>query len=126
MKNDPTLTIVSLLAMLFAIIHLCHDMALGFAPGGLSNIPVVLVLAIWLYTTLELAGRPTGYIVNLVLSLFLCAIPVLHMMGRRGITAGIAEPAGALFFAFTCLAVGALAVLSVLLTVRRLVSSRAR
>ena len=43
MKHTVTLTITSLLTILFTTFHLADDMVRGFSPGGLSNLPVVLV-----------------------------------------------------------------------------------
>ena len=57
MKQTAVLVISSLLAMLFATFHLTDDIIRGFSPGGLSNVPVVVVVTIWLYATLLLAER---------------------------------------------------------------------
>ena len=48
MKQTAVLIISSLLAILFGTLHLTDDIIRGFAPGGLSNVSVVLVVTIWL------------------------------------------------------------------------------
>ena len=81
MKHTVTLTITSLLAILFATFHLTDDIVRGVSPGGLSNLAAVLVLVVWLYRTLVLAERRSGYVTILVLSLLASAVPVIHMTG---------------------------------------------
>jgi uncharacterized membrane protein YGL010W len=60
MKHTVTLTSTSLLTVLFTTFHLRVDIVRGMSPGGLSNLPVVLVLVVWLYGTLVLAERRRG------------------------------------------------------------------
>jgi hypothetical protein len=87
--------------------------------GDLGGLTVVFVLAIWLYGTLVLLERRWGYIIVLVASLLASALPVIHMMGRKGLTAGIKSSAG-FFFAGTLLALGVTAVFSIMLSLRGL------
>jgi len=119
-KQPAVLVISSLLTMLFATFHLTDDIIRGFAPGGLSNVSVVLVVAIWLYATLLLAERRSGHVIILVLSLLSSGIPVVHMMGKRGITSGIPLSGGAFFFVWTLMALGVTAAFSVAASVRGL------
>jgi hypothetical protein len=119
-KQTAVLVISSLLTMLFGTFHLADDIIRGFAPGGLSNVAVVLVVTLWLYATLLLAGRRSGYVIILVMSLLSSWIPVIHMTGKRGITAGIPLSPGAFFFVWTLLALGVTAALSSVLSVRGL------
>ena len=81
MKHQVTLTITSLLLILFTTFHLTDDIVHRMFPGGLSSLPVVLVLAVWLYATLVLAERRSGCVIILVLSLLASGLPVLHMTG---------------------------------------------
>jgi len=106
--------------MLFGTLHLADDIVRGFSPGGLSNVFVVLVVTIWLYATLLLAERRSGYVIILVMSLLSSSIPVIHMTGRRGIAAGIPLSTGAFFFVWTLTALGITAAFSVVLSVRGL------
>jgi len=123
MKHQVTLTITSLLLILFTTFHLTDDIVHRMFPGGLSSLPVVLVLAVWLYATLVLAERRSGCVIILVLSLLASGLPVLHMTGSGGVTGGI-KSGGAFFFAWTLLALGVTAIFSVILSARGLWSLR--
>jgi hypothetical protein len=123
MNHQVTLTITSLLSILFTVFHLTDDIVHGMSPGGLSNLPVVLVLAVWLYATLVLAERRSGCVIILVLSLLASGLPVIHMTGSGGVTGGI-KSGGAFFFAWTLLALGVTAIFSVILSARGLHSLR--
>jgi len=123
-KQTAMLAISSFLTMLFGTLHLTDDIVHGFSPGGISNVFVVLVVTIWLYATLLLAERRSGYVIILVMSLLSSLIPVIHMTGKRGIAAGIPLSAGAFFFVWTLIALGITAAFSVVLSVRGLWSLR--
>ena len=62
------------------------------SPGGLQNLPVVLVLVVWRYATLVLVERRSGCVIILVLSLLASGLPVIHMTGSAGVTA-VSSPA---------------------------------
>lgn len=79
MKQNVILVITSLLSILFTTFHLTHDIVRGMSPGGLSNLAVALVLVVWLYGTLVLAERRSGYVIILVLSLLASGLPVVQM-----------------------------------------------
>lgn len=122
MKENVMLTIASLLSILLASIHLAQDVARGMSPGGLGNLFGVAIFVIWLYATLLLAGRRSGYIIVLVISLLLAGIPVIHM---RGTGIGFASHrSGGFFFAWTLLALGTSALFSVILAARGLIRMR--
>ena len=80
MKQNVTLTITSLLSILFMTFHLSDDIVRGFEPGGLRNVTGVLMMVIWLFGTLVLAGRRSGYIIILLGSILGSGVPVVHMM----------------------------------------------
>lgn len=126
MKHNVILTITSLLSILFAMFHLADDIVYGMAPGKLSNLPAVLVLAVWLYGALVLAERRSGHIILLVMSLLASALPVIHMSGDAGLTAGITRHSGAFFFVCNLLALGMTAVFSAILSARGLWSLRGK
>ena len=123
MKHHVSLIITSLLTMLLATFHLADDMVRGWAPGGLSNLTVVFILAVWLYAALVLAERRPRYVILLVLSLLAFGVPVIHMTGKSGIAGG-ASAGGAFFFGWTLLALGVTALFSAILSVRGLWSLR--
>ena len=121
MKRNVMLTIASLLSILFTTFHLTDDIVRGMSPGGVSNLAVVLVLVVWLYGTLVLAERRSGYVIILVASLLGSGLPVVHMIGKGGVVGGaIAKSSGAFFFAWTLIALGVTAIFSVILSARGL------
>lgn len=121
MKPHTALTTTSVLTILLTIVHLADDYSRGFSPGGLNNLPVAPVLALWLYAALMLVERRSGQAVVLLMSLLTSGLPIIHMTGKSGITGGAAPAtAGALFFAWTLLAVGTTAIFSVILSARGL------
>lgn len=124
MKQNVMLTIMSLLSILFLSFHLSDDIVRGMEPGGFNNIIGVLILVVWLYGTLALAGRRAGYIIVLVLSLLASGIPVIHMRGRGLVGGDIANSSGVFFWVWTLFALGVTALLSVILSARGLWSLR--
>jgi hypothetical protein len=64
------LTIASLLSILFFTFHLADDIARGIEPGTLTNLAAVPTFVVWLYGTLVLAERRSGYIIALLGGLF--------------------------------------------------------
>ena len=126
MKHSVMLTIASLLSLLFLTFHLTDDIVRGMEPGGLSNlIGGVLISVVWLYGTLVLAGRRSGYIIILLGSLLGLAVPVIHMKGKGvGVASGIANSSGGFFFVWTLIAIGVTALFSVILSAHGLWSLR--
>jgi hypothetical protein len=122
MKNSSMLTIASLLLLLFLTFHLADDIVRGFEPGGLANlIMVVIISVVWLYGTLVLAERRSGYIIMFLLSLFSVFIPYVHMKGKGvGITSRLGYTSGHFFFVWTLLAIGVIGLFSAILSVRGL------
>ena len=118
MKQNIMLTVTSLLSILFATFHLADDIDRGMSPGGLPNLVAVVICVVWLYGTLVLAERRSGYVIILVASLLLMGIPVIHM---RGVGVGFGTiRSGGVFFIWTLLAMGVTALFSVILSVRGL------
>jgi hypothetical protein len=79
----------------------------------------VPILVVWLYGTLVLTERRSGYVIILLGSLLGLAVPVVHMMGK-GVGGKIAQSSGGFFFVWTLLALGVTALFSVILSVRGL------
>src|SRR5271170_8301657 len=84
----------------------------------LTILIVVPILVVWLYGTLVLAERRSGYVIILLGSLLGLLVPVIHMKGA-GVGA-IAKSSGAFFFIWTLLALGVTALFSVILSARGL------
>src|SRR5512140_3677231 len=104
MKHNVMLTIASLLSILLLTFHLSDDIFRGMEKGGLSNLVAVPILVVWLYGTLVLAERRSGYVIVLIGSLLGLAVPVVHMRGA-GLGAQIARaPSGGFFFVWTMIA----------------------
>jgi len=123
MKQNLVLTIASLLSILFGTFHLADDIDRGMSPGGLPNLFAVGICVVWLYGTVVLAGRRSGYIIIiLIASLLLMGVPVIHLRGP-GVGFGTTR-SGGFFFIWTLLAIGVTALFSVILSVRGLWSLR--
>lgn len=118
MKPSHLLTISSLLSILLFLFHVADDIARGFEDGGAWNLTAVPIFVVWLYATLVLAERRSGYVILLLASLLSLAAPVLHMTGNG--VGEIARSSGGFFFVWTILALGVTALFSVILSVRGL------
>jgi hypothetical protein len=123
MKEDTILVVTCLLSILLSTLHVTDDIVRGISKAEPSNIALV-VLVVFLYGTLLLAGRRSGYIIMLLVGLFAAAMPVLHMRGVR--YSEIARSAGGFFFVWTLWALGGLGGLTFVLSARGLWSLRAR
>lgn len=122
MKHNVVLTITSLLTIVLATFHQADDIVRGMSPGGLPNLLVAVFCAVWLYGTLVLARRRSGYIIILIASLLLMVVPVLHLRGP-GIGFGT-HRSGGFFFVWTILALSTTALFSVVLSAQGLWSLR--
>ena len=119
MKQNLMLTIASLLSILFVTFHVTDDIVRGMEPGTLSDLIVLPILVVWLYGTLVLAGKRSGYVIILLGSLLGLLVPVIHMKGP-GVGGAIAKSSGAFFFIWTLLALGVTALFSIILSARGL------
>ena len=125
MKDTATLTIASLLSILLFTFHLADDIIRGMEPGKLANLTAVPILVFWLYGTLVLAGRRSGYIITLVGGLLSLVVPIVHMRGKGvGITSRLANSSGHFFFVWTLIAMGVTGLFSVILSAQGLWSLR--
>ena len=120
MKHSDILTVTSSLSILLFTFHLSDDIVRGFEPGGFKNYSGVLILVVWLYGTLALAGRRSGYIIILLGSLLGSVVPLAHMRGAGLVGGRVANSSGIFFFVWTLIALGVTAVFSVILSVRGL------
>src|SRR5438309_8749387 len=121
MKHTVTLTITSLLSILFFTFHLADDIVRGIEPGKLSNLTAVPIFVFWLYGTLVLAERRSGYIITLLGGLFSLVVPLAHMRGKGvGVASAIAHSSGSLFFVWTLIAIGVTGLFAATLSVRGL------
>jgi hypothetical protein len=119
MNNKRILIIASLLSILFMTFHVTDDIVRGMEPGTLFDLIPVPILAVWLYGTLVLAERRSGYVIILIGSLLGLVVPVIHMKGA-GVGGPVAKSSGAFFFIWTLTALGVTALFSVILSARGL------
>ena len=126
MKPNLTLTITSLLTILFLTFHLSDEITRGMEPGRLNMVIPVLVLAGWMYAALALAGRRSGYIILLLGAIIGIGIPILHMSGAGLVSSRIANSRGAFFWVWQNFTLGVIAACSLILAIRGLWSTRNR
>jgi hypothetical protein len=121
MTPNVMLTIASLLSILFFTFHLAHDIVRGYEPGKLSNLTAIPIFVFWLYGTLVLAGRRSGFIITLLGGLFSLVVPLAHMRGKGiGVASRLAGSSGHFFFAWIVIAIGVTGLFSVILSAREL------
>lgn len=89
------------------------------APASIYSVPLCVA---WLYGTLVLAGRRSGYVIVLLFSLLSLAAPYFHIMVGRGVGIGSRtfNSSGAFFFIWTMIALGVTGLFSVILSARGL------
>ena len=121
MKDNVTLTVTSLLSLLLLTLHITDDIVRGISKAEPSN-TALLVLVVFLYGTLVLAERRSGYVIMLLVGLFAAGMPVIHMRGAH--YGEIARSAGGFFFVWTLWALGGLGGLTFILSARGLWSLR--
>jgi hypothetical protein len=130
MKQNLMLTISSLLSILFMTFHLTQDTLhakAGNPEAGGSTLVAVPVLVVWLYGTMVLGERRSGHIIMLIGSILAMGMPVIHVMGPRGIFGGeFAKYSGAFLFFWTFFILGITGMFSFILSVRGLWSLRRR
>jgi hypothetical protein len=119
MERNVILVIASLLSILLMTFHLTDDIVRGMEPGTLFDLVPVPILAVWLYGTLALPEKRSGYVIVLVGSLLGLIIPVVHMKGA-GVGGPIARSPGSFFFIWTLYALSVTSLFSVVLAARGL------
>jgi biotin transporter BioY len=122
MKEKTILVVTCLLSILLLTLHVTDDIVRGISRAEPSDIALV-VLVVFLYGALLLAGRRSGYVIMLLVGLFAAGMPVVHMRG--GHYSEIARSAGGFFFVWTLWALGGLGGLTFILSARGLWSLRA-
>jgi hypothetical protein len=119
MTRSVLLTVTSLLSILLLTFHLSDEIARGMEPGGFNMLIPVLILAAWLYGTLVLTGRRSGYIIMLLVAVFGTGIPILHMAGTGFVGGSIAVSSGGSFFwVWQNMALSVISVFSLILSIR--------
>lgn len=98
MKRSVLLTIASLLSILFLTFHISDEIARGMEPGQLNMLIPMIILALFVYGALALAGRRSGYIIMLIEAIIGSGIPIIHLTGVGLVGGRIAVDAGGAFF----------------------------
>ena len=117
MKPAILLPIASLLSILLLTLHITDDIVRGISDAEPSN-TALAVLVVFLYGTLVLAQRRSGYVIMLFVGLVAAAMPVMHMRGIH--YPEIAKSPGGFFFVWTLWALGGLGGLTFVLAARAL------
>jgi hypothetical protein len=123
MKQSAILVVTSLLSILLLTLHITDDIVRGISKAESSNIALVVLVA-FLYRTLVLAERRSGYVLMLLVGFFAAAMPVLHMRGAH--YPEIARSAGGFFFVWTLWALGGVGGVTFVLSARGLWGLRRR
>ena len=118
MKPNALLTVTSLLSILLVSLHITDDIVRGISRPDATNLTVIVIFVVWLFGTLALAERRSGYVIMLLGGLIALLMPVLHMRGARYPT--IAASDGGFFFVWTLIACGVIGAFAAILSVRAL------
>ena len=117
MKENTVLVVTCLLSILLLTLHVTDDIVRGISKAEPSNIALVVLVA-FLYGTLMLAGRRSGYVIMLLVGLFAAGMPVIHMRGAH--YGEIAKSTGGFFFVWTLWALGGLGGITFILSTQGL------
>jgi len=120
LKPNITLTITSLLTILFLTFHLSDEITRGMEPGRLNMVTPILVLAVWAYAALVLSGRRSGYIILLLGAIVGTGVPIVHMTGVGLVGGRIANSRGAFFWVWQNFTLCVISACSFILAVRGL------
>jgi hypothetical protein len=120
MTHNAILVATSLLSNFLVLLHVSDDIVRGFEPGGLKHIQTYLTMGVWLYGTVALTGRRSGYIVMLLGSLLGTVVSIAHLRGVGLVGGRIANSDGMLLWVFTQLLLGVVASVSVVLAAQGL------
>ena len=113
MNRNSLLTVMSLLSILLTSLHVTDDIVRGMERPDANNLTAAAVLVVWLFGTLGLRERRSGYVIMLLGGLASVAVPILHMRGAR--YPAIATSSGGFFFVWALIALGVTGAFSVIL-----------
>jgi hypothetical protein len=119
-----TLKITALVLVFLLTLHIAQDIVLGFAPGGLGNITVLVVGGGLLFSMIELSDRRSGKIIALIAGLVSIGVSIIHMT-KSGLTGPHSKPGG-VPFVLVVLATGVTGVFCAALAARGLFAGRSR
>jgi hypothetical protein len=122
MKPGVLLTGTTVITALFLTLHVADDIARGIDTIGLHSLIAMFVLGLWLYGTLVLRGRRSGYILQLLLAILGLGVVVIHLKGTH--MSQIAVSSGGVVFVWTLFVIGTTSFMSMLLCVHGLLTLR--
>ena len=120
MKRNIVLTTTALLAIVLLSLHLTDDIVYGSDRSAALNVIVVAILVTWLYGTLALAERRSGYTIMLLGSVLGMVVFTIHVSRTGGLAGTRAQSSGTFFFVWTLLALAVTSVFSAILSVHGL------
>jgi hypothetical protein len=113
MKPNVMLTVASLLSLFLIMVHLTHDVLLQAEGSVKYPIPVV-IFVVWLYGTLMLSDRVSGYFIMLLGGVVAAAMIVVHSKDL------VVQKSGGFLFVWTLFALSVAGWFTVMLSVRGL------
>ena len=117
MKRSIVLTAMSLLAIILLSLHLTDDIVYGGDGSQGSSVAIVAILVVWLYGTLVLAERRSGYVITLLGSVGGMVVFAVHASRAGGLgTGALAQSSGVYFFVWTLIALAATSVFTAVLS----------
>ena len=120
MNQKITLLVTALLTVLLSSFHLADDVVRGFEPGGTQNYVGIVIVAVFLYAVLALAGTRVGLLIILLGSIGGAGVPYIHMIGNGLVGPKGRSASGVFFWVWTNLALGALALVTATLAAQAL------
>lgn len=125
MKHKELLTVLSLLAIVLAAMHIADDYVHGFDRSVVNNPYAMLILAAWSSGVLLLRDRLIGRVVILLGGLVAIVIPIIHLNGR-GYGDEFLKTDGALRFIWTLYMLGTIGTVITIGAIREMASARSR
>ena len=117
MKRSIVLTTTSLISIILLSLHFTDDIVYGTDRSPVANVIVIAILVVWLYGTLMLAERRSGFTIMLLGSVAGMVVFTVHVSRVGGLPAGaLAQSSGAFFFVWTLLALAVTSVFSAILS----------
>lgn len=120
MPRHTVLVVTSLLSIFLALLHVSDDIARGIESGGLKHLQTIAIFGVWLYATVALTGRRSGYVLMLLGALLGTLVSIAHMRGAGYVGGRIANTDGMLLWVVTQLLLGVTASVSVALAAQEL------
>ncbi len=117
---SKTLTATSLLSIFLMTLHSTDEVLRNEFGSlqGLVTAALVLILIVWLYgISLVLRERRGGYIISLVISLYISSIALAHMTGDGDVSLSQIAAATGPFFVWVVIALGVTSISSLVLSI---------